>query len=99
MAMNRPVPEADPVAYARMKYELENRENPGIMQPRLGIFSKSPDVDAWRPSPARRRWTSLRPTVPAQRAAPGGRPGSQRCHRGTGARRDRGDRQGFDRAG
>ena len=25
--MKRPVPEADPVAYARMKYELENRTN------------------------------------------------------------------------
>ena len=43
-AMNRPVPQPDPVAYARMKYELENRENPGMMNHFWGIFKKSPDT-------------------------------------------------------
>ena len=31
-AMKRPVPQADPVAYARMKYELENRNAPNKHQ-------------------------------------------------------------------
>src|SRR5439155_422533 len=29
--MNQPVPEADPVAYARMKYEIENRQKRGLV--------------------------------------------------------------------
>jgi outer membrane protein assembly factor BamD len=43
-AMNRPVPQADPVARARMQYELENRENPGFMHHVLGILRTGPDV-------------------------------------------------------
>lgn len=64
MAMNRPVPEADPVAFARMKYELDNREDPGFMHHFWGIFRKSPDVHmaAKSGTPA---MTSLRPSVPA----------------------------------
>ncbi|MBZ5592045.1 MAG: outer membrane protein assembly factor BamD [Acidobacteriia bacterium] len=42
--MNRPVPEADPVAYARMKYELENREKIGMMSHVLGMFKHSPET-------------------------------------------------------
>jgi outer membrane protein assembly factor BamD len=62
-AMNRPVPEADPVAYARMKYELENREEAGMMSHLWGMFRKSPDVRAAAKSgsPA---MTSLRPSIP-----------------------------------
>jgi outer membrane protein assembly factor BamD len=45
-AMNMPVPEADPVAYARMKYELENRQKASIPSRVLAPFSKSPDVRA-----------------------------------------------------
>jgi outer membrane protein assembly factor BamD len=69
-AMNRPVPEADPVAYARMKYELENRENPGMMSHFWGIFRKSPDVTmaAKSGTPA---MTTMRPTVPASVPVPG----------------------------
>jgi outer membrane protein assembly factor BamD len=44
--MNRPVPEADPVAYARMKYESENREKAGMMSHVLGMFKHSPDTRA-----------------------------------------------------
>jgi outer membrane protein assembly factor BamD len=43
-AMNRPVPEADPVAYAREKYELENRRKRGLVGKALMPFSSSPDV-------------------------------------------------------
>src|SRR5260370_18645079 len=44
--MNRPVPEADPVAYARMKYEIENRQKAGMMSHMLGMFKHSPDTRA-----------------------------------------------------
>jgi outer membrane protein assembly factor BamD len=44
VSMNKPVPEADPAAYARMKYELDNRENPGMMSHFWGAFRKSPDM-------------------------------------------------------
>ena len=62
-ALEIPVPEADPVAYARMKYEIENRDGMGPMDHFWGIFKKSPDTRAAAKSgtPA---MTSLRPTVP-----------------------------------
>jgi outer membrane protein assembly factor BamD len=44
--MERPIPEADPAAAARMKYELENRTKQGILSKSLGIFSHSPNVTA-----------------------------------------------------
>jgi len=43
LAMKRPVPEADAVAFARMKYERENRDDPGVMSHFWGMFRKSPD--------------------------------------------------------
>jgi outer membrane protein assembly factor BamD len=43
-AMEAPIPEPDPVAMARMKYELENREKAGIMSNFWGVFKKSPDM-------------------------------------------------------
>ncbi|HET8550282.1 MAG TPA: outer membrane protein assembly factor BamD [Bryobacteraceae bacterium] len=62
-ALEIAVPEADPVAYARMKYEIENRDGMGPMGHFWGIFRKSPDTRAAARSgtPA---MTSLRPTVP-----------------------------------
>ncbi len=64
VALEMEVPEADPVAYARMKYELENRQKPGMMHHVWGIFRKSPDTTmaAKSGSPA---MTSMRPTLPA----------------------------------
>jgi outer membrane protein assembly factor BamD len=69
-AMNRPVPEADPVAYARMKFEIENRDEPGIMSHFWGVFRKNPDVRmaAKSGTPA---METLRPTVPASVPVPG----------------------------
>jgi outer membrane protein assembly factor BamD len=60
-AMNRPVPAADPVAYAREKYELENRRNRSILSKAWGPFgshpntlasaqSGSPNMDTFKPS-------------------------------------------------
>jgi len=43
-AMNRPVPEADPAALARMQYELENRKKPGVFSNAFGVFSQHPDT-------------------------------------------------------
>src|SRR5712692_5735515 len=62
-AMNRPVPEADPVAYARMKYEIENRQKAGMMSHMLGMFKHSPDTRAAAKSgtPA---MAVTRPTLP-----------------------------------
>jgi len=63
LAMERPVPEADPVAMARMKYELANLTKPGIMSHFWGIFRKSPDTSmaAKAGAPAA---DILRPTLP-----------------------------------
>src|SRR5579862_233219 len=63
-AMKRPVPEADPVAYAHMKYELENRSNTKLYNHVLDAFRGRPDTAhaAKAGSPA---MTSLRPTIPA----------------------------------
>jgi outer membrane protein assembly factor BamD len=80
-AMKRPVPEADPVAYARMKYELENRSKSKFYTNALDMFKRSPDtrLAAKAGTPA---MTSLRPTIPASvpqvpgGAAPGGAAGS-----------------------
>src|SRR5882672_8229418 len=63
--MEKPIPAADPVAYARMKYEQENRTKPGLISRTLSpVFSKSPDVTMAAKSgtpPA----DGLRPTTPA----------------------------------
>ena len=72
-AMNRPVPEADPVAYAREKYEMENRRKRSLLGKAWGPFSSHPDVinAAKSGSP---RMETLRPYTPASipAAAKGG---------------------------
>jgi outer membrane protein assembly factor BamD len=74
-AMNRQVPEADPAALARMKYELENRTKAGIPGRVLGVFSSRPDVRAASKS-GTPTMAGLRPgipvSVPQTAAAPGG---------------------------
>jgi outer membrane protein assembly factor BamD len=63
LAMKRPVPEADPKAYARMKYDLDNYRKPGIFSRTVEIFSGRPDVSlaAKTGTPA---MESIRPPVP-----------------------------------
>jgi len=75
-AMEKPVPEVDPVALARMKYELENYDKPGMMSHFWGIFRKSPDVSAAAKS-GTPSMTVLRPSVPVSVPVPGepGTPG------------------------
>jgi outer membrane protein assembly factor BamD len=44
VAMELPVPEADPAAVARMKYEAENQTKPGLLHRATGFMRSSPDV-------------------------------------------------------
>ena len=75
-AMKRPVPEADPVAYARMKYERENRTSPSKINRLIDGFKRNPDTSlaAKGGTPS---MTILRPGIPvsvplsAGAAAPG----------------------------
>jgi outer membrane protein assembly factor BamD len=62
-AMEMPIPEADPVALNRMKFELENRQKAGLMSHAWGIFRHGPDTRnaAKSGTPA---MTAMRPTVP-----------------------------------
>ncbi len=74
--LEAPIPEPDPVAYARMKYELENRKRPGVLSPVWGALQKRPNVRlaAKSGSPV---MDSFRPTIPASvpAAAAGGQTG------------------------
>jgi outer membrane protein assembly factor BamD len=63
-AMNRPVPEADPVAYARMKYELDNRGKRGFLAKAWEPFSSKADTLASAKSGSP-QMTGFRPTIPA----------------------------------
>lgn len=68
------IPEPDPVAYARMKYELENATKKSLWAKMWGPFSKSPDVSRAAKSgqPAMERLRpGLPPSVPAAAAEAG----------------------------
>ena len=67
--MERPVPEADPVAVARMKYEIENRQKASTLSHVTGIFTKSPDVRLAAKS-GTPSMDNLKPAVPASVPAP-----------------------------
>jgi len=62
-AMEMPIPEADPVAYNRMKYELENRDKGSIAGSAFGVLKRGPSVRtaAKSGSPA---MEPMRPTIP-----------------------------------
>jgi outer membrane protein assembly factor BamD len=62
-AMNRPVPEADPTAYARQKYEMENRSRRGLMSKMWGPFSGRPDLTTAAKSGSP-QMTGFRPQIP-----------------------------------
>lgn len=68
-ALEMEIPEPDPVALARMKYELENREKAGLMSQVWGVFKKSPDVRAAAKS-GQPAMTALRPGIPASVPSP-----------------------------
>jgi outer membrane protein assembly factor BamD len=62
-ALEMPVPEADPVAYNRMKYELENRDKGSVTGSALGFMKRGPNVRTAAKSgtPA---MEPMRPTIP-----------------------------------
>ena len=62
-ALNRPIPEADPAAYARMKYELEHRTTESMMTKSLSMFKRGPSTAgaAKTGTPA---MTTVRPPTP-----------------------------------
>jgi outer membrane protein assembly factor BamD len=67
--MERPIPEPDPAAVARMKYEQENRTKAGIVSKGFSILSHSPDtrMAAKTGTPA---MTSLQPSTPVSVPTP-----------------------------
>ena len=62
-ALNQPVPQADPQAYARMKYELEARQKPNMLHRAMAPFESRPEtyLSAKTGEPAMK---SLRPPTP-----------------------------------
>ena len=69
--MKRPVPEADPVALARMKYEQENRTERGLLGKAWGPFSGKPDTNPAAKS-GTPQMTGFRPTTPVSVPQPPG---------------------------
>jgi len=61
--MEKEVPEPDPVAVARMQFELENASKTGMMHSFWGMFRKSPDTHTAAKS-GKPAMTALRPTIP-----------------------------------
>ena len=72
--LEMPIPEANQVAYNRMKWELENRTKPGMLSRSFQILKRGPDMSAAAKSgePA---MTNLRPTVPVSVPSTRGTPG------------------------
>jgi outer membrane protein assembly factor BamD len=62
--MEKPIPQPDPVAYARQKYEIENRTKPSLLGRSWNVFSHSPDVTMAAKS-GTPSVEGLRPTTPA----------------------------------
>jgi outer membrane protein assembly factor BamD len=62
-ALEKPIPDPDPAALARQKYELENMDKPGMLSHFWGVFRKSPDVSLAAKS-GQPPMESMRPTVP-----------------------------------
>ncbi len=67
--MELPIPEADPVAVARMKYEAENSTKQGFMQQSTGFMRRGPDTSAAAKSGSP-QMEPLRPTIPASVPSP-----------------------------
>ncbi len=69
--MEKPIPDADPVAMARQKYELENLDKPGIMGHFWGVFRHSPDMSMAAKS-GQPAMESLKPETPVTVRPPAG---------------------------
>jgi outer membrane protein assembly factor BamD len=70
-AMNRPVPQADPEALARMQYDLDNQQKKGVPAKVIGAFASRPDVRMAAKSGAPNMQT-YQPQVPVSVPSPNG---------------------------
>jgi outer membrane protein assembly factor BamD len=61
--MEKEIPEADPLALAHMKFEIENKTNTGIMHSFWGMFKTAPDMTAAAKS-GTPSMTTFQPGVP-----------------------------------
>ena len=61
--MEKPMPDADPVALAREKYELENHRKPGMISHFWGVFRTRPDISMAAKS-GQPAMETLVPTIP-----------------------------------
>ncbi len=68
-AMEAPIPEPDPVALARMKYEQENKEKQSLLHKGLAPFKKSPET-AFAAKSGTPAMESIRPSVPVSVPVP-----------------------------
>lgn len=73
--MEAPVPEADPQAVARMKYEAENRTKPGMMSPVMGVMKRGPNMNTAAKS-GQPAMEPFRPSIPASVPVPLGGTGT-----------------------
>jgi outer membrane protein assembly factor BamD len=71
--LEMPIPPADPAAYARMKWEAENRTKPSMLD-RVNLLKRGPDVSAAAKS-GQPAMTTLRGTVPVSVPLTRGTPG------------------------
>ncbi len=61
--LKRPIPDSDPAAYARMKYNIEHRTHDGIFGKAVGLITGRPDVGAAAKDGAP-VMTAVRPNAP-----------------------------------
>lgn len=73
--MELPIPDADPVAYARMKYELENRKKPGMLSRSMSIFAHGPDDVYKAAKSGTPAMTTEQPPIPASVPVPAAQQG------------------------
>jgi outer membrane protein assembly factor BamD len=73
-ALELPVPDADPAAAARMKYEAANRVKPGLIQRYLDPFSRAPDMSSAAKT-GTPTMTNPKAQIPASVPAPAGTAG------------------------
>ena len=63
-ALNAPIPQADPVAVARMQYEQQNRTGRSLFSKMWGGFAMHPDTSAAAKS-GKPQMQGMRPSIPA----------------------------------
>ncbi len=72
--LEMPVPQADPAAYARMKWEIENRQKAGLIHRSTDLIRRGPDVTTAARS-GTPTMTTMRPTIPVSVPPPAGSTG------------------------